>query len=143
MNFIVVENDGPEILSTNYWGLAEAKAGKLLVSINAGAFRVLVPPSSESAITDMATATQCVVSRGPWPGQGLADAVEILFDDGTNDPFALHLAVESFDRLPLAEDVGDKWVLSVWTKGSVKRMERLCAYRLVPRLPWLKPWKGS
>ena len=40
-NVLVVENDGPEIVATNYWELPAAAAGKFLVSVNAGAFRLL------------------------------------------------------------------------------------------------------
>lgn len=138
-----IKSNGPDIVSSNYWDTAEARAGKLIVSCNAGAFRVLVPLSQEGFLRDMATAVQCVVSRGPWPDRGLPDGFEILFDDSTIGPFALHLSPESFDRLPTAENVGDKWILSVWTRGPVKRLERPCAYRIVSEIPWLKPWKGS
>jgi hypothetical protein len=146
VSFLQIASSGATITSTNYWDLPEARAGKLFVSCNAGAFRVLVPPVAESVIPDMATATQCVVSRGPWPERGLSDAIEILFDDGTSDPFALHLAVQSFYHLPTVEDVGDKWVLSVWKRGPtapIKALERLCAYRVVESIPWLRPWKGG
>ncbi|MDX9788933.1 MAG: hypothetical protein RBT11_19320 [Desulfobacterales bacterium] len=45
MNLIQISNDGPEILSTNYWETEHAKKGFLYMSINAGAFRLL-PQSS-------------------------------------------------------------------------------------------------
>ena len=48
----------------------------------------------------MRESRECVLSRGPWPAAGLADAVEILFDDDSEEPYALHLPPESFDLLP-------------------------------------------
>lgn len=140
---LIIENDGPRIVATNYWDLPAARAGKVLVSINAGAFRVLLPPALEPALADMATARECVVSRGPWPGAGLRDALEILFDDGSDSPYALHLAPESFDRLPTAENAGLAWILSAWTQPRRgvphKALERPCYYRIVDCLPYLKP----
>lgn len=146
MNVLVVANHGPLITSTNFWDLPAAKAGKVLVSVNAGAFRVLVPRSAESAIPDMLTAKECLVSRGPWPAMRLADAFEILFDDRSGNPFALHLAPESFDRIPADEDVAIPWVLTAWTsprRGRPYRaLERPCWYRRAPSIPYLKPRGG-
>jgi hypothetical protein len=143
----MIRNHGPLILSTNYWDLPARPGEQLYVSINAGAFRVLLRPAAEQYTDDMRAATICVVSRGPWPAVGLVDAVEILFDDGTDDPFALHLQIESFDRLPLDSDAGREWILSVWTQPRRDRphkaLERPCWYRRVPRIPWLKPGEES
>jgi hypothetical protein len=144
VNQLVIANHGGLILETNYWQLPPIPGELLRVSINAGAFRVLLRPQAESALADMRTARECVVSRGPWPAAGLADALEILFDDGSADPFALHLQIESFDRLPPDSDAGKEWLLSVWTRprrGAAphKALERPCWYRRVPSLPWLKP----
>jgi hypothetical protein len=69
--------------------------------------------------------------------------VEILFDDGTDSPFALHLSPESFDLLPAEPPAGREWVLTVWElqQGTPQRaLERPCHWRRVPRIPWLKPW---
>ena len=56
------------------------------------------------------------------------------------------LSIESFDRLPVAENVTGEWVLSVWTaprRGKPRQaLSRPCRYRIVPRIPWLKPWEA-
>lgn len=141
---LTIENHGPLILASNFWDLPAALAGKFLVSPNAGAFRVLVPPAAEPSLPDMLAAQGCAVSRGPWPQARLGDALEILFDDGTADPFALHLSPESFDRLPAPEDVGREWVLTCWTRPRRgkphKALDRPCRYRLARSLPDLRPW---
>lgn len=138
-----IKNHGPLILSSNYWDLPAAKAGKILVSCNAGAFRVLLPATQEGFIPDMTSARGCAVSRGPWPEKRLDDAFEVLFDDGTSNPFALHLARESFDRIPEAADAASQWVLTVWTgrRGKPRMvLERPCHYRLAKAIPDLRPW---
>lgn len=144
---LIVGNHGPLIVSSNYWDLPECSLGKVLVSLNAGAFRLLLPPSYEPALADMATAKECVVSRGPWPERRVADAFEVLFDDRTTDPFALHLSANSFDRLPTAEDAAKEWLLTCWTRprrgAPHKALERRCWYRVVPQIPWLEPRKEA
>jgi hypothetical protein len=114
---LVIDNDGPRIVSTNYFETGLAKAGKILVSCNASAFRVLVPPSREACLADMKTALGVAVSRGTWPAIGRPEVCEVLFDDGSEGPFALHLSVESFDRLPTPANVAGAWTCSVWTRS--------------------------
>ena len=141
---LVVQNHGPLILSSNYWELPAARAGKFLVSLNAGAFRLLVPSSQEGLVGEMATGKGVAVTRGPWPAAGLPDAFEVLFDDTTSDPFALHLAPESFDRVPTDADAAGEWVFTAWTRPRRgkphKALERPCRYRRAAMLPYLKPW---
>jgi hypothetical protein len=141
---LTIANHGPEILRTNFFDLPEAKLGKLFVTVNAGAFRLLVPRTKEAELAEMVTATYCVVSRGPMEALGLADAFEILFDDGSETPYAIHLSTDCFDRLPLAQDGEREWILSAWWNGPHgrphKAFERPCWYRIVPRLPWMKPY---
>lgn len=140
---LIIKSHGPLIVASNYWDLPECQLGKILVSTNAGAFRVLLPPVAEPCLDDMRSATECVISRGPWPAASVPDAVEVLFDDASADPFALHLSVAAFDRLPLDSDADHEWVLSVWTRPRRgrphKALERPCWYRRVGSIPYLKP----
>lgn len=142
-----IQNHGPLILSSNYWELPEAVAGKFLVSLNAGAFRLLIPANQEGLIPELQTAKGVAISRGPWPAQGLADAFEVLFDDGTSSPYALHCTPESFDRLPTAENVAGEWIFTAWTQPRRGKprcvLERPCRYRLSPKIPDLRPWGKS
>jgi len=41
-----IQNDGPEVISTNYWQTAHSRRGYLYLSFNAGALRVLVPEAA-------------------------------------------------------------------------------------------------
>lgn len=138
---LLTRNNGPEILSSTFWQSEGARRGIFHLSSNAGAFRLLVPQVQESVIAEMRTAREVVVSRGPWPAQRKDDALEILFDDGTDNHFALHLSIEQTDRLPLAENAAQKWTFTAWTLqgGEPAKVLTLdCYYRLVPDLPYLK-----
>jgi hypothetical protein len=143
---LAIRNHGPLIRATNYWDLPPRPGEALFVSVNAGAFRVLLRPDSEVLLDSMWTAQECIVSRGPWPAAGRPDAFEVLFDDATDSPFALHLQRESFDRIPADDDAAQEWILSVWTRPRRgkphKALERPCWYRRVPMIPYLKPRGG-
>lgn len=142
---LTIDSKGGHIARTNFWETELARAGKLYLSTNAGVFRLLVPPALESIVPELDTGRHAVVSRGPWPAEGLADALEVMLDDGSDNPFALHLSPESLDRLPLDEDAGKTWWFTVWTrprrKSGVphKALDRPAFYRLVDSIPWLKP----
>jgi hypothetical protein len=82
----------------------------------------LEPEALEGAIAEMATARNAIVSRGPWPGGGKADAVEIMFDDGSDNPFVIHAGVEQVDRLPLDSDAGKPLKFAVYTRGPSRRI---------------------
>lgn len=143
---LTITNDGPLILSTNYFQLPAAKAGKFYLSINAGVFRLLVPAQHLGTLRDMRSAHTCIVSRGPWPAMRLNDALEVLFDDGSDDPFSLHLSPESCDRLPLDTDTAQAWTLTAWTHrvgtSATLALEKPCYYRRSRHLPDLRPWQG-
>lgn len=143
---LTITNHGPLIMATNFWTTEQAQAGKLFVSCNAGAVRVLLPEQLRPLIEDMQTSRYVVLSRGPWPKEGLAEAVELLFEDGTDSPFALHLSPSSFDLLPAEPESGKEWVLSVWDRRKNrphKSLERRCHWRRVDKIPCLQPWEES
>ena len=137
-----IQNDGPEIVSTNYFETEYARRGVFYLSANAGAFRLLVPPQHESVVNEFLTANEVIISRGPWPEQRRKDAIEILFDDHTDSPYVLHFGMEQVDRVPPKEDASKNWTFSVWIKGAnqpVCAYRAKCYYRIVPALPYMEP----
>ncbi len=144
--FISIENDGPNIIRTNYFETANARTGFVYLSINAGAFRLLVPDEKAPAVIgEVHNATEVIVTRGPWPEHGRSDGLEIMFEDGTDNPYALHLGTESIDRLPAdtdrdRKDSPPRWRLTIWTSKE-KIADFPCRYRLAKRIPWMKAWQ--
>lgn len=143
MSQISIDNHGALIQSTNYWESAVEEAGKMFLSPNAGTIRVLIPRAFRRVINDMRTAKYVICSVGPWPDAGAEKAVELLFEDGTDNPFSLHLTPESCAMIPGEPDEGQQWLVSVWDckKGKPhKALERKGYWRRVAKLPYLKPW---
>lgn len=142
---IETTNHGPLIVRSTYWGSEYDRAGKVFASVNAGAVRLLLPASARGVIEALRGSEYAILSRGPWPDVGAEEGIEILFEDHSDNPFAVHLTAESFDQLPAEPEPGREWVLSLWDlkKGRPhKAAERKCHWRRVARLPWLKPWEG-
>ena len=141
-DIITIANDGPDIVFTDYWATEQAAHGAVYFSINAGTFRLLVPPAFAGEIEEWRLAHEVIVSRGPWPDQGRADALEILFWDDTSSPYAIHIGAGQTDRLPPdtdrdRRDQPPRWKFSAWTQEG-KALELPCRYRVVKRIPWLK-----
>lgn len=131
-----IKNNGPEIEHTNYFESELAQRGGLYLSINAGAFRLFLPPGAEHMLNDIQTATDVVISRGKLSGQ---EAIELLFDDYSETPFSIHLGENQIDRLPDAQDTERKWSFSVWEMGPRCVYRASCFFRAVKTLPYLKP----
>lgn len=137
---LTIKNNGPEIEETNYFTSEYAYRGIVYLSINSGAFRLLVPESAEHYLVEMRTGKEVIVSRGPWPEKGKTEAIELVFEDHSSTPFSLHFGSEQIDRLPDDSDRGKEFVFSVWTMTG-KKLELPGKYRKVKRIPWLKPWE--
>ncbi len=147
LRFVEIRNAGPALLATNYWDLPEAQAGNFFLSTNAATFRLIVPDGHQASLNEMTTAKIVVVSRGPWPATGRTEALEILFDDGSANPYTLHMTIESCDRMPGALDAGRVITLTAWVRGHnghpLLTGTWPCGYRVVPRIPCLEPWKSA
>jgi hypothetical protein len=155
VSLIQVSNHGPLLLATNYWDSDLALAGKVFVSVNAGAIRVLLPPARYGDLAEMQVAKECVLSRGRPSAELMMldgwhmvvdEVIEIMFDDRSDSPYALHLTPESFDLLPAEPAPGREWICTVWTAKDgkpYKGLELICHWRRVPRIPCLKSWSAK
>ena len=109
------------------------------LSINGGAFRLLVPESEEKMLEEFKTGEYCIVSKGPSPTPAHPFMIELVFEDHTSTPYHLTLCAAQVDRNPSIEDAGKKFTLSAWTKGCKKVLEMDAYFRVVDRIPFLKP----
>lgn len=138
-----IDNDGPEIVSTNFWETEMASRGMFFVSTNAGAFRILVPDSIKSQIPEMRKgAKHFVVSCLPSDQWTLGSySVEVLIEDRSDNPYVFHLDSGGIDRGIGPDSVGIEWKASVWENrgGKPHRVfERPAFVQVVPSIPWMK-----
>lgn len=102
---ISIENDGPRLVATNYWEVAEYQAaGKFYLSINERCLRVLVPRSRSADTRDMAAGKIAVLSIGPCKDWGGIEVAHLMFDDSSESPYCLFSELRAFDVLPSPAD---------------------------------------
>lgn len=137
-SFLMINNDGPEIASTNFWD-HELGVNKIAFSVQEGCMRLLVPNNHKSALPDMMACEYVIASRLKSIRQN-AFAIELLFEDHSQSPFCIHLSPEACLGLFPTADVGKvERKLTIWTQGPSKVAELPLFIRNVPRLPWMKP----
>lgn len=139
---IRVENDGQEIVSTNYWRSDLAARGLVFLSINAGAARLLLPGRlSIEIMRETAEADEAILTRGLLRGR---ECYELLWDDGTATPYVLTIDAEQSDRLLAVHDSGRELPLFLYGPhdglGKLCLRRGQCRFRCAP-LPCLAPWK--
>lgn len=125
-----ISNNGKDIVGTDFF---HNKPESFFVSVNAGSFRLLLPKELEYAIKEMRTGKFAIVSmNNSW--------FEILFENMSDSPFAIHSPIAAIDRIP-SEERRDNLILSVWIAPCKKVLEIPCKFRKVVQIPNMQPWK--
>lgn len=117
---ITIDNDGPDIVHTNYWALPHAARGLIYVTANAGTLRVLVPPPAEYMLDEMRTGDRATVE----PSVHDARCVDLVFDDGSDTPFSVAVDRQQFDRAL----TDGQCRLAVWTQAG-KQLDLDCSIK--------------
>lgn len=136
---MLILNDGPTVSATDYFDSPAAKAGYLYLSWNAGAARLLLPDNRHDWLNEMASAREVIISRGPWTAARGRDALELMFEDDSDAPFAIRLTMEQTDRLPTEAVIADGLDLHVLTRNG-QMLQFPARYRRVGALPCVQPW---
>lgn len=136
---VFIRNEGQRILDTDYWDSEHARAGYFFLSWNAGAARLLVPDVQKPMLREMRSAKEVIVSRGPWREQDGRNAIELLWEDDSDEPFCLHLVAEQCDRMLPETNQGGGFVVAAWTRAGQKQRWP-GKYREVDQIPCLDPW---
>ncbi|EEC9697969.1 hypothetical protein DXL13_005148, partial [Escherichia coli] len=110
-----IENEGQAVARTDYWQSVQAQAGYVYLSWNAGAARLLVPDAAKHLLREMRGAEYVIISKGTLHGR---DALELIFEDGSDAPFVIHMLSEQCDRLLPENNQGGGFVVTVWTRGG-------------------------
>ena len=137
---LYVKNNGPLIEETNYWESPPAIEGKLWLTGNAGTFRLLLPSSWEDNLPEMTrNVSHVVVSRSEYLST-LGFALEILFEDGSESPYSIHLSAGQILPMPAKSDARRRFRFAIYVnQGGTRCVYQTDAYfQVVPRLPWLK-----
>ena len=138
--YFMASSEGPRLIGCNYWGTDRERSGFFMVSVNGGAFRLIVPDSQASCIADIRTGRQAVVTHGFHPVLGKT-AYEFMFDDESNAPFCLWLEPGQFDRpFSIADAASKERQLIVYVRGCVEVARLPVFFREAQTLPCLKPW---
>ncbi|EIG9751951.1 hypothetical protein DNS71_003252, partial [Escherichia coli] len=101
-----IENEGQAVARTDYWQSVQAQAG---------AARLLVPDAAKHLLREMRGAEYVIISKGTLHGR---DALELIFEDGSDAPFVIHMLSEQCDRLLPENNQGGGFVVTVWTRGG-------------------------
>jgi hypothetical protein len=136
---LVIMNKGSLIKETNFWETDHNKHGLLFMSVSAGHIRLLLPDEYAHITSEIQTGHYAVLSKGKWSGYN-RDGIEIMFEDYTVTPFAIHLSIEQTDMIPKDDE---RWRISVYTKNDGKVIEKACKVRTVKEIPCLRPWKND
>ena len=138
---LTISNNGAKIVDSNYWDSQMAAAGKLYLSMNAGAFRLLAPDSMAQTLAhECGLAKEVVLSFGPWPEVGQKRAAEIILEDNSESPYILHLSEGQIDRWPAEGDDGRRFTFTLWGRGTKLLAELPARFRFTPKIPYMLPW---
>lgn len=136
-----------ELTGSNYWGSELEKIGLVFLSINEGKARLLWPNRADYKrhMRDLKTAKETAITLGNFIesfGAPESSGIEILFDDYTSHPFAIHSVSKYVDKLEeLTSKIGSTIKLEVWElhKGVPRRrLSRNCLIR-TGTIPDLRP----
>lgn len=113
--------------------------GLAYVSINAGCFRILVPDGAPAI--DPIGAEYVFVTRGKWVAKESREAMEFVFEDGSDAPYHLIVEMLQCDRLPAGDDDGRTDLRCIGYRSDLSVAWNLPARsRVKLQLPYLKAW---
>jgi len=107
---ITIENNGADIVATNYWGTEHAARGLCYLSGNAGHWRLLVPRVVEHALSEMRAGKSVIIESSTVQ----EDSCDVVFDDRTAAPFSLSVDRRQIDRSMTSRSCQ----LTVWTEAG-------------------------
>ena len=107
-DIVEIENDGQILQRTSYFTTAQAARGEFYLTWNAGCARLLVPEQQKHTLKEMRCEHVLITKK--------KDRISILFDDKSEKPFVVNIALEQNDR---KIDPGD-CLLSVYISAGEK-----------------------
>ncbi len=142
ISFKFDEQETWRLVSTGFWNTSFAKQGGMFLASNGPAFQLLLTNAQIPAVAEaMRTATEVIVTRGPWDLAGGADGMEVMFEDGSDSPFSIHLAEDQCLWMPPRSKSGSADLrCTVSGPGCVEIGTFRAKFRWAREIPCLKPW---
>lgn len=143
---IEMGHDG-RVATTSYWRTVGAREGMYYLQWSPAGAHLLVPRLCLSDTLDMMLCKEVVISSGCMPEfVDRGEVYEVMFDDGSDAPFAIHMDADDFsskdsiDRSQWAPEHGSNLTIEVVPEVGVDRFTKICRYREVDLLPSRAPW---
>lgn len=106
-----IQNDGPRVVSTDYWQTEHAARGLVYVSGNAGVWRLLLPRAAHGCLPGIRTGKSVSIEPSL---QEPARCWDVVFEDGSDSPFFIAVDSRQFDR---AVEPGRNVRLTIYPEG--------------------------
>lgn len=143
---LLIKNEGPEIVGTNFWKTEHAKAGMFHLSTNAGTIRLLIPTQWEDRfLPEIIECDYVIVSVGQCSYGRNTMCVEMIFERSDKDPLYLILESDQCSMVPGDPSPGE-WKFSAWhlnpNNGEAEKIsEKEAKWRAVAEIPCLQKWE--
>lgn len=138
---------GGRVASTTYWQTLGARNGMTYLQWSPRGAHLLVPRSCMTHTLDMLICRQVVVSVGRMAEfENCGDVYEVMFDDGSDAPFAIHLVADdssskdSLDTDQWEPEHGSTRCIEIVAEVGVASFVKVCHFREVASLPSRAPW---
>lgn len=144
---LTIGNNSQEITSTNYWELPYNTRGEFYISINAACVRLLIPEKFDADIDfidALLSSKQIILSiLKKYLIEENKLAIELMFDDHSQNPYCIHMGAHQIDRLFLNEDNNKITRFISYAKGLRVVNDTHCGIRHVNKIPCMSEWKGD
>jgi len=118
--FIIIVNNGTDIVFTDFWETELAQSGLCFLSWNAVAGMLLVPElTAKTTMSDMLEAKGIIIDRRSCQPGLQSTHFDVVFDDGSNRPYVLSMAHEMTGR-SFGSACNRPRPFSVWTESGGK-----------------------
>lgn len=138
---LTINSDGEKIVSSNYWDTSHAQQGLFYLSVNAGAFRLLIPDEWASTMPADFGRRHAIITRG-WHEVGEM-MHEIMFTrDDSSRIYHEDLYEDCVDRqFSIEEAASQDRQLILYHRNCIEMIRMPVFFRAQKYLPCLEPWQ--
>ena len=137
----VFHNDGPTLVSCDFWDTAFAQTGLCFLSLHAGVGRLLLPPAQAYVQKAMMGAHAVLITLGEWEGH--PNSAELMWEDGRIAPFCLMLCPTQIQG-PMAVGPNSRLEIHTYVRGGdgrpIRTGEWPAGVRVAETLPYRRSW---